>query len=89
MSPSFHTGHHCDIIVRRLAKKVKNFISRFTIIKIMITVHFTLILFGFTANFHCQTQLWMVHWVAVVNFRVEYPRFRMVMDLDLNLDGVE
>ena len=55
----------------------------------MITVHFTLILFGFTANFHCQTQLWMVHWVAVVNFRVEYPRFRMVMDLDLNLDGVE
>ena len=49
-------------------------------------IHFTFIVFGLTANFVYRVPL-LLHWVVVINRTVEYPRFGMV--LDVNVENLE
>jgi len=35
-------------------------------------------------NFAYRTPLFFTAWVVVIHFTVEYPRFRMVMDVDVD-----
>jgi len=50
----------------------------------MIRIHLAFTVFGVTANFAYRTPLFFTAFVVVVHLTVEYPRFRIVMDVDVD-----
>jgi hypothetical protein len=63
--------------------KIYVFLRPFSIT--ILQIHFTFIVFGLTANFAYRLPL--LHWVVVINLTVEYPRFGMV--LGVNVENLE